>query len=331
MAEVRTDKKPVQETKGVMDLTSNAAATAAQALGVDKQPKASSLWRDAWRRFFKNKLAIAGIAIMLVIAVLAVGADVFQRYDPNVSQYDRSPGAPRLFDQNFRPPSAAHWLGTDGQNRDLWARMLHGGRTSLTVGVVVQIIVIFVGVPIGLASGFFGGKVDTFLSFVINVFYAFPSLLLALLLLSAFGGNMFWVFIAIGIGLWPSMARLVRGQVLSIREKEFIEASRAIGVKNGKIMFKHILPNLLGPIIVSVSFGVPQAIQLEAFFGFIGISVAPPATSWGQLVNEGYQAFRSNTPTILIFPALAIALTCISLNFIGDGLRDAFDPKTKKG
>ena len=150
-----------------------------------------------------------------------------------------------------------------------------------------------------------------------------------LLLLSAFSGNIFWVFIAIGIGLWPPMARLVRGQVLSLREKEYVEAARAIGVKNGKIMFRHILPNILGPIIVSVSFGVPAAIQIEAFYGFIGVSVPPPATSWGQLVNDGFRAFQTNPPTILLFPALAIALTCMSLNFIGDGLRDAFDPKTK--
>jgi oligopeptide transport system permease protein len=328
MAKTRTDK-PAQDNDVVAN-SANIGAATAQALGAVKITKASSLWGDAWRRFLKNKLAIVGIIIMLIIIIPVLGAEIFQRYDPTLSQYKRGPGAPPLFEQNFQSPNADHWFGTDGQNRDLWSRMLHGGRNSLLVGVVVQLIVLLIGVPLGLMAGFFSGKVDTIISFFVNIFYAFPSLLLALLLLSAFGGNIFWVFFSIGIGLWSSMARLVRGQVLSLREKEFVEASRAIGVKSTPLMFKHILPNCLGPIIVTVSFGIPQAIQLEAFLGFIGVSVAPPATSWGQLINDGYQAFINNTPTILLIPAAAIALTCLSLNFIGDGLRDAFDPRTKK-
>jgi ABC-type dipeptide/oligopeptide/nickel transport system permease subunit len=325
MAEVRTPKPATVETEPVTD----AATIAAQTLGVPKTAKPSSLWKDAWRRFIKNKLAIAGIVIMLIISIPVIGADLFQRYDPTISQYDRSPGAPRLFEQNYQAPSEKFWFGTDGQNRDLWARMLHGGRVSLLVGVFVQAIVLLVGVPLGLMAGFFGGRVDTLIMFIVNIFYAFPSLLAGLLFLSAFGSSIIWVLIAIGVGLWPPMARLIRGQVLSLREKEFVEAARAIGVKPGKMMFRHIFPNTLGPIIVSVSFGVPQAIQIEAFYGFIGVSVPPPATSWGQLVNDGFRAFQSNSVTILLIPALAIALTCMSLNFIGDGLRDAFDPKTK--
>jgi oligopeptide transport system permease protein len=207
--------------------------------------------------------------------------------------------------------------------------MLHGGRSSLMVGLVTQLIVLMIGVPLGLMAGYIGGRVDGFISFFINIFYAFPALLVGLLLLSAFGGNIFWVFLAISLGMWPRMARLVRGQVLSLREKEFVEAAHAIGVKPARIMFRHILPNLLGPVIVSVTFGLPMAIQIEAFYGFIGISVAPPATSWGQLVNEGFHAFQTNPPTILLFPALAIALTCLALNFIGDGLQDALDPHAK--
>lgn len=334
MAEVRVQKPleaPDQGTGSEMPGSVNAGVATAQALREAKLAKSSSLWSDARRRFLRNKLAIAGLIIMLIIVVPVVGAEVFQRYDPNVSNYDRRPGAPKLFDQNYQAPSAAHWFGTDGQNRDLWARMLHGGRSSLLVGIVVQFIVLGVGLPIGMIIGFFGGKIDTAGSFIVNIFYAFPSILAGLLLLSAFGGNILWVCLAIGVGLWAPMARLVRGQVLSLREKEFVEASRAIGVKPALIMSRHILPNILGPIIVSVSFGVPQAIQIEAFYGFIGVSVPPPATSWGQLVKDGYDAFQSNPVSILIFPALAIALTCMSLNFIGDGLRDALDPKTKNG
>jgi len=325
MAELRTDKPVEREAEPA----TNGAAVALKALGKAKETKASSLWGDAWKRFLRNKLAIVGLVIIAFIAIPVIGADIFQRYDPAASQYERGPGSPKLFDQNYQAPSTKYWFGTDGQDRDLWARMLHGGRNSLMVGVVVQFIVLGIGVPLGLAAGFFGGKVDTIISFVVNIFYAFPSLLAGLLLLSTFGGNIFWVFVAIGIGLWPPMARLVRGQVLSIREKEFIEAARAIGVKSTPTMFRHILPNVLGPIIVSVSFGVPQAIQIEAFYGFIGISVPPPDTSWGQLVNDGFKAFQTNPVTILLFPALAIALTCLALNFIGDGLRDGFDPKTK--
>lgn len=317
----------VESVEAVETATKDAASDVAATL---KSTKSSSLWRDARRRFVKNKLAMAGVVVMTVILILVLGAELFQRYDPATSNYVRGPGSPPLFDQNYQPPSDKFWFGTDGQNRDIWARMLHGGRVSLLVGLVVQFIVLGIGIPLGLMAGFFGGWVDASISFVVNIFYAFPSLLLGLLLLSAFGGNVVWVFIAIGIGLWPAMARLVRGQVLSLREKEFIESARAIGVKNGAVMFRHILPNMLGPIIVAVSFGVPSAILIEAFYGFIGISVAPPATSWGQLVNDGYQSFQSNPPTILLFPALAIALTCMSLNFIGDGLRDAFDPRTRK-
>jgi oligopeptide transport system permease protein len=293
-------------------------------LGQAREARPASLWKDALKRFFKHKLAVAGLVILLMLCIPVIGAELFQRYDPTLSYYDRSKP---LYTQNFQPPSAEHWFGTDGQNRDLWARMLHGGRNSLMVGVVVQLIVLALGLPLGLLAGYLGGRVDGILSFIINIFYAFPALLAGLLLLSVFGGNTVWVFIAIGIGLWPRMARLVRSQVFSLREKEFVEAAQAIGAKPSRIMFRHILPNTLGPVIVSVSFGIPMAIQIEAFYGFIGISVPPPATSWGQLVFDGFQAFQTNPPTIVIIPGLAIALTCVAFNFIGDGLRDALDPR----
>jgi oligopeptide transport system permease protein len=302
---------------------------AAKALRVPSEMRHTNLWQDAWRKFFKNKLAVVGLVVMIIIIILVVGADFFQRYGPTDRVFDRSPGAPPLYKQSFQPPSADHWFGTDSLNRDLWSRMLHGGRTSLLVGVVAQLLVLVVGVPLGLMAGFFGGKVDAIISFFINVFYAFPAILVGLLLLSVFGSSLVWVLLGIAMGMWPRKARLVRGLVLSLREKEFIEAARAIGVKPWKIMFRHILPNTMGPLIVSVSFGIPLAIQIEAFYGFIGIGVTPPATSWGQLVTDGYHAFQSHPPTILIIPALAMALTCMSLNFIGDGLRDALDPRTK--
>lgn len=308
----------------------NAAVAAAKALKkAQKQEEASSLWRDARRRFFRNKLAVAGLVVVTIIVLIAIFADVIQRYDPTKSLYVRGPNAPSLSNQNYQPPSAEHWFGTDKSDRDLWSRMVHGARISLLVGVVVQVIVLLVGVPLGLLAGYLGGWLDTVIMRITDIFYGFPSLLLALLLLSAFGGQIFWVFIAIAVGTWPTMARLVRGQVLSLREKEFVEAARALGVKKGRIMFRHIFPNTLGPLIVAVSFGVPEAILTESFLGYIGVSVPPPATSWGQLVNDGFQAFQSNPPTILLFPALAIAITVMSLNFIGDGLRDALDPKTK--
>ncbi|MDB5080173.1 MAG: oligopeptide transporter permease protein [Chloroflexi bacterium] len=294
-------------------------------------PRATnSLWRDAWRRLRRNKLAMLGLLAVSGLVLIAIFAPWIARYQPDQPFYDSSSPKP-YNEQNFQPPSAAHWMGTTGQNYDLWARIVYGSRISLSVGFVVQAIVLFIGVPLGLLAGYFGGWIDNLIMRLTDIFRAFPYLLLALLFLSSFGSSILWVYVAIAISTWPLMARLVRGQILGLKNKEFIEAAHATGASTFRILWKHILPNTLGPIIVAVSYGIPEAIITEAFLGFIGVSGDPAAPSWGRLISEGRDAFQSNPPTILIFPCLMVVITVMALNFLGDGLRDALDPRQGQG
>jgi ABC-type dipeptide/oligopeptide/nickel transport system permease subunit len=290
----------------------------------------NSLWRDAWRRLRRNKVAMVGLIAVIVLALIAIFAPWIARYQPDQPFYDSASPKP-YNEQNFQPPSADHWMGTTGQNYDLWARIVYGSRISLSVGFVVQAIVLLIGVPLGLVAGYFGGWIDNLIMRLTDIFRAFPYLLLALLFLSAFGSSILWVYVAIAISTWPLMARLVRGQILGLKHKEFIEAAHATGASTFRILWKHILPNTLGPIIVAVSYGVPEAIITEAFLGFIGVSGDPAAPSWGRLISEGREAFQSNPPTILIFPCLMVIITVMALNFLGDGLRDALDPRQGQG
>ncbi len=286
----------------------------------------NSLWRDAWRRLRRNKLAMLGLIAVVVLILVAIFAPWIARYEPDKPFYDSTSPKP-YNEQNFQPPSADHWLGTTGQNYDLWARIVYGSRISLSVGFVVQVIVLLIGVPLGLIAGFYGGWIDNLIMRLVDIFRAFPYLLLALLFLSAFGSSIWWVYVAIAVSTWPLMARLVRGQILGLKNKEYIEAAHATGASTFRIISRHILPNTLGPIIVAVSYGVPEAIITEAFLGFIGVSGDPAAPSWGRLISEGRDAFQSNSPTILIFPCLMVVITVLALNFLGDGLRDALDPR----
>ena len=289
----------------------------------------ASLWRDALDRLAKNKAALAGAVVIAVLVVTAILAPWIAPYP-----YDLTNVSVETVNQ---PPSLAHWMGTDALGRDLLSRLLIGGRISLTVGLVVQVIIICIGVPIGAIAGYFGGRLDNFLMRFTDVMYAFPDLLFVIILMTAFRdtplaeiwNGLFIVFFAIGVVLWPTMARLVRGQFLSLREKEFIEAARAVGVSNSRIVIRHLLPNSIGPIIVAVTLGIPQAIMTEAVLSFIGIGVQPPMCSWGSLIQEGF-AYITSGPHQVVFPGLAIALTMLSFTFLGDGLRDALDPWMKK-
>lgn len=313
----------VDEVKAVPSGSTPATANVSDILA--KNPP-KNLWRDAWRRLSRNKLAMFGMVVVILMALMAIFAPFIARYPADQSFTDPTSTKP-LYEQNYQPPSAEHWMGTTGQNYDLWARIVYGSRISLSVGLVVQTIVLLVGVPLGLCAGYFGGWFDILIMRVTDIFQAFPYLLLSLLFLSVFGSSIIWVYLAIAVSTWPIMTRLVRSQVLGLKNKEFIEAARATGVKTPRLLIKHILPNALGPIIVAVSFGVPEAIIIEAFLGYVGVSGDPSAPSWGRLVSEGREAFQSNPPTILIFPCLMIVITVMSLNFLGDGLRDALDPK----
>jgi oligopeptide transport system permease protein len=293
----------------------------------------AGLWRDAWGRLRKNRLAILGL--ILVIGLLFVGI-----FGPVIAPYDyQAQDLKAVFAGGggpLPPGSEGHLLGTDQLGRDLFSRLLDGARISVTVAFVVQIVIIGIGVPIGAIAGWFGGRLDNLLMRIVDIIYAFPDLLFIILLSVAFRDTFFGqaldglllVFVAIGLTSWVTVARLVRGQLLALKETEFVEAARAIGVSDRRIISRHLLPNGMGPIIVAVTLGIPAAILAEATLAFIGVGVQPPRASWGSLISEGQKYIRSEEHLVL-FPAIAIALALIGFTFLGDGLRDALDPKLK--
>lgn len=282
-----------------------------------------NLWVDAWRRLRRNKLALGGAIILLLLILVAIFADVIAPYDYAVRV--RSSAGKLIANQG---PSQEHWFGTDLQSRDEFSRVVYGARVSLAVGLVSQLIIMGIGIPVGLIAGYYGRGVDMVLMRITDIMYAFPTVLFAIVILAALGQSLFNIFIAIGFTFWPSMARLVRSQVLSLREKEYVEAARAIGVPSWRIMFLQILPNALGPIIVAVTFGIPFAILIEAFLSFIGIGTPVPVPSWGGMISDARGQLRTE-PWLVFFPAAALAITLFAFNFFGDGLRDALDPKDR--
>jgi oligopeptide transport system permease protein len=280
----------------------------------------SSLWQDAWLRLAKNKLALVGAGLLLLLTLASVFGPFFVRQS--------------YFAQNLKlgatPPSAQHWLGTDTLGRDLFTRLLYGGRISLAVGVCATGVALTIGVLYGTVSGFLGGKVDAVMMRIVDVIFALPFTVFVILLMVLFGRRFVLLFAAIGAVQWLTMARIVRGQVLSLRRTEFIEAAEALGLTKMRIIFRHMIPNALGPIIVYATLTVPSVMLLEAFLSFLGLGVQPPMSSWGVLIKEGAETMEEY-PWLLIYPGLALALTLFALNFLGDGLRDALDPRTAKG
>jgi len=274
------------------------------------------LWTLALRRLCRNRLALAGAAVIAIFVLLALLAPLIAPYDPQAQDLRAT----------FEPPSSSHLMGTDNLGRDWFSRLLYGARISIAVGVFAQAIILVIGMTVGMAAGFRGGATDSLLMRVTDLTYAFPDLLLIILLRSVLGGSLFTLFLIIGIVSWVDLARLVRGQVLSLREQEYVEAARALGASDLRIMARHILPNLLGPITVVVAFGVPRAIFIEAALSFIGIGVSASTPSWGSMVQEGYNAIFGASHLVL-FPSLAIALLMLAFTFLGDGLRDALDPR----
>jgi oligopeptide transport system permease protein len=278
-----------------------------------------TLWGDAWVRLRRNRLAVTGAVIIILLALAAIFAPLITKYD----------FAKQDLDSILFPPSAQHLLGTDELGRDVMARMLYGARTSLAVGLFTQFIVIIIGLPIGAFAGSMGGRVDNLLMRFVDVMYGFPDILLIILLRSVFGGSIFMIFLAIGLVAWVNVARLVRGQVLALKQRDFVTAARAMGGTGSYITFKHLLPNSLGPIIVSVTFGVPRAIFAEAALSYIGIGVKPPTPSWGAMIRDGYNVMFA-APHLVIVPAVAIAVVMLAFTFLGDGLRDALDPRLRR-
>jgi oligopeptide transport system permease protein len=287
-------------------------------------PEQIGLWTDAWRRFRRNRLAVGSLAFIIVLITLAIIAPLLQRI--GVLQ---DPIAQDVVSNYLGPGAPHHIFGTDDLGRDVLAKVIFGSQVSLSIGILVQAIVLVIGGGIGLAAGYFGGWVDNLLMRFTDIMYAFPDLLFVLIIVAALGPTLLNIFVAIGLVSWVGLARLVRGQVLSIKEKEFVEAARAAGSSPLKIILQHLLPNSLGPVIVSLTFGIPAAIFTEAVLDFLGVGIRPPQPTWGVMVFEGYAAVDAY-PYLVIIPCVALSLTMLAFNFIGDGLRDALDPRMRR-
>ncbi len=279
-----------------------------------------SLWQDARRRLFRNRAAVASIVVLTLIILAAVLA-------PWLSPH---PFDEVYWDQIGMPPDYANafWFGTDNNGRDLFVRSLYGARVSLAVGIAATLVSLAIGVLYGATSGFLGGKVDEVMMRFVDIMYSLPFMFFVIILMVVFGRNIILLFVALGAVQWLTMARIVRGQTLSVKRKEFIEAAHAAGVSNRSIVLRHIIPNLLGPVVVYVTLTVPEVIMTESFLSFLGLGVQEPYTSWGVLISEGAGQMES-APWMLIYPALFLAVTLFCFNFIGDGLRDALDPKDR--
>ncbi len=276
-------------------------------------------WQDAWRRLKQNRLAMVGLWVIVAITLIAIFGPMFSPY----SYSDQS-----LFDQNMYI-TREHWLGTDDLGRDLLTRIMYGARISLTVGFVASFINLTVGVVYGGISGYYGGQVDNVMMRIVEILSGIPLLLYVILLMVVLRPGLQNILIALGLVYWLGMARIVRGQILSLKEQDYVLAARTIGADNSRIIYKHLIPNAMGPIIVTATLNIPQAIFTEAFLSFIGLGVNAPMASWGVLANDALPSFRTY-PWQLFFPAIAISVTMLAFNFLGDGLRDALDPKQRK-
>ena len=278
-----------------------------------------SLWGDALIRLRRNRLAITGGVIILLIALTTIFYPLFSKYD----------FASQDLNAVLQSPSMTHFLGTDELGRDVFTRLIYGARTSLAVGIFTQLIVLGIGLPIGAISGAAGGRTDNLIMRFVDVVYAFPDLLLIILLRAILGGSIYMIFLAIGLVSWVNVARLVRGQTLSLKQRDFVTAARVFGGFGSYITTRHLLPNSLGPVIVAVTFNIPRAIFAEAALAYIGIGVKPPTPSWGAMIRDGNNVIFA-APHLVLFPAIAIAILMLSFTFLGDGLRDALDPRLRR-
>jgi oligopeptide transport system permease protein len=299
----------------------------------------TSLWRDAWRRLLKNKLAVFGMVVVtLVAAASLVGPAIIKRTTGYAPDYIPSDAKLIKSYPPFKAPDGSfswlHPMGTDNQGRDMLARVLQGGQISLMVGVIATIVSLLIGVAYGAVAGYLGGRLDNVMMRFVDILYSLPYIILVIVLLAMFRrttpmGQLVLLFVALGSVSWLTMARIVRGQVLSLKNQEFVLAARATGVSTPRIIFRHIVPNTLGPVIVYATLTIPTVMLTEAFLSFLGFGVQPPLASWGSLATDGIQNIGI-FPWQLVFPGVTMALTLFSLNFLGDGLRDALDPQTRK-
>lgn len=276
----------------------------------------SSLWSDAWRRLLANKAAVAGGLLLIILIFLAIFAPWIA---PHSYAYQN-------LELGAQPPSEEFFLGTDTLGRDLFSRILYGARVSLLVGFVATGVALIIGVSWGIVAGYFGGRIDSIMMRIVDVLYGLPFIIFIILLMVIFGRNIWLLFAAIGAVEWLTMARIVRGQVLTIKNQEYVLAAKAMGVTNSHMFRKHIFPNILGPIAVYATLTIPQVMLLEAFLSFLGLGIQPPMSSWGTLIRYGVESMEEYS-WLLIYPGLTFTITLFALNFFGDGLRDALDPK----
>lgn len=323
-----------------MDAASPTNNTSQFDVAIERDLKVDSFWSSAWRQFRKNRLAVVSAWFILLLAIVAVVVPFLlpQTYsEQNLSV-------------SLQEPSLRYPMGTDELGRDLMTRLIFGARVSLTVGIVVQAVILLIGVPAGLIAGYVGGAVDMLLMRIVDVLYAMPNLLFVILIMTFLRGNfgeqptgitklladfdsrtggLIGVYIGLGLVSWLTIARIVRGNTMSLKQKEFVESARGLGAGHGAIMRKHLLPNTIAPIVVAATLGIPGAILYEAGISFLGLGVIPPMPSWGLMISEAIPQMRSH-PYMLIFPAAALSLTVLAFNFLGDGLRDALDPWMKR-
>jgi oligopeptide transport system permease protein len=291
--------------------------------------KGRSLWVDARRRLLHNRAAMAGIIILGIVALLAIFAPMLSHYSYEDIDYNVISCAPDWWPLEVPcRAGGSHWFGTDSVGRDLFVRVLYGARVSLAVGLIATAVSLLIGVLYGTTAGYLGGRIDNWMMRAVDVLYSLPFVFFVIILMVLFNRSLVLMFVAIGAVEWLTMARIVRGQTLSIKQKEFIEAARAGGVGSLGIILRHIIPNVVGPVVVYVTLTVPSVILTESFLSFLGLGVQEPLTSWGVLISDGANQMET-APWMLIFPALFMAVTLFSFNFIGDGLRDALDPKDR--
>lgn len=298
-----------------MDESSDRVVTAA----AEDDVKGHSLWEDAFHRLLKNKMAVIGGSFLLFEILIAIITPWIAPHGFEVQDLRNT----------LAGPSLEHWMGTDTLGRDLLTRLLFGGRISLMVAFLASMVSVAVGVTYGATSGFVGGKTDNVMMRIVDVLYALPFVFLVIILMVYFGRNILLLFVALGLTQWLTMSRIVRGQVISLKEKEFVEAATSMGIRRRSIIFRHLIPNSLGPVIVYLTLTIPSVMLEEAFLSFLGLGVQAPMASWGTLISNGMDVVEI-APWNLIFPALALSATLFSLNFLGDGLRDALDPKGAK-
>ena len=275
---------------------------------------------DIWRALLKNKTAVAAMIFIIILILVAVFADVIADYKTVVIKNNVS--------QRLQPPSKAHWFGTDGYGRDIFARIVHGTRISLQIGIFTTLMSMAGGIIVGSIAGFYGGKVDSIIMRICDIFMSIPAILMAMAIVAALGQGLFNLMIALTVTSVPTFARVMRSQILTIRDSEYVEAARASGSSDAAIIFEHIIPNAVGPLIVQATLGVASGILSAAGLSYVGLGVEPPRPEWGSMLSEA-RSYMRQYPYLLLFPGVMIVLTALSFNLFGDGLRDAMDPRLK--